>query len=459
MSESSKISRFNELRKKYPLFIFEGFSYTLDQGNVLTLKYDLRIGDEIKFAPTHKLHLGHWSTDHLNHNILSNMGFHIGMVELVSYWKATCSPTVLIKPFRLNEAQQEWWKNLYFNGLGEFFYLNGISTNIEDYLSLSFKDDSADVPGPFSLNLDDKVIIPVGGGKDSVVTLSLIGNESSAAMVINQRDATRRCIEVAGLKDRTFEIERTIDPVLLELNSKGFLNGHTPFSSLVAFVSVLVSAITGKRHIALSNEASANEVTIPGTHVNHQYSKSFAFERDFRSYMHLFISPDINYFSFLRPLNELQIAALFSRSEEYFDVFKSCNVGSKTDAWCCNCPKCLFTWIMLAPFITHKRLIEIFGSDLWENNGLIGYLEQLSGIASEKPFECVGTIDEINASLNYIISNRQSSDLPALLDHYIKHKSIGAPENFKDQLKHWNLEHALEDRFDKLLRDALVKII
>jgi UDP-N-acetyl-alpha-D-muramoyl-L-alanyl-L-glutamate epimerase len=458
MSGSSKISRFNELRKKYPLFTFESFFYTIDQGDSLTLKYEFRIGDDIKFAPTHKLQLGKWEMGHLTHDILSNLVFHIGMVELVSYWKATCSPSVLIKPFRLNKAQQKWWKNLYFNGLGEFFYLNGINTNFEDYLSFSFDDDSIDLPGPFSVKLNDELIIPVGGGKDSVVTLSLLGGKNSSPLVINQRDATRSCIEVAGLKDNTFEIERTIDPLLLELNSRGYLNGHTPFSSLVAFVSALASAITGKRHIALSNEASANEVTIPGTHVNHQYSKSFAFERDFRSYLHTFISPDINYFSFMRPLNELQIAALFSRNEKYFNVFKSCNVGSKTDAWCCNCPKCLFTWIMLSPFIEHNRLIEIFGSDLWENSGLVSYLEQLTGIASEKPFECVGTIDEINAALGYMLTKASAHSLPFLLNHYKKYKTINDPGSLESHLRYWNAEHALDERFGKLLKDAVDKI-
>jgi UDP-N-acetyl-alpha-D-muramoyl-L-alanyl-L-glutamate epimerase len=458
MSESSKISIFKELRKKYPLFTFEDFSYTLDQGNQLTLKFDFRIGDSIKFSPSHKMNLDRWSTVHLNKDLLSNLVFHIGMVELVSYWKATCSPTILIKQFKLTVEQQKWWKNLYFNGLGEFFYLNGINANFEDFISFSFDDDSIDLPGPFSLNLNDELIIPVGGGKDSVVTLSLLGSENSSPLVINQRIATLSCIAVAGLKDNTFEIERTIDPLLLELNSRGYLNGHTPFSSLVAFVSALASAITGKRHIALSNEASANEVTIPGTHVNHQYSKSFAFERDFRSYLHAFISPDINYFSFLRPLNELQIAALFSHNEKYFVNFKSCNVGSKTDEWCCNCPKCLFTWIMLSPFIEHNRLIEIFGSDLWENSGLVGYLEQLTGIASEKPFECVGTIDEINAALGYLLTKASVHSLPFLLEHYKKYKTIDVPESLESHLRYWNAEHALEARFDKLLQDALDKI-
>ena len=51
----------------------------------------------------------------------------LGMVELVSYWKITCSPQVVIEAGSLSEEQILWWKDLYFNGLGEFFYVNKIT--------------------------------------------------------------------------------------------------------------------------------------------------------------------------------------------------------------------------------------------------------------------------------------------------------------------------------------------
>ena len=48
--------------------------------------------------------------------------FNIGMIELISYWKATCSPTIVVKPYSLNEEQIKFWQKLYYNGLSEFFY-------------------------------------------------------------------------------------------------------------------------------------------------------------------------------------------------------------------------------------------------------------------------------------------------------------------------------------------------
>lgn len=154
--------------------------------------------------------------------------------------------------------------------------------------------------------------------------------------------------------------------------------------------------------------------------INHQYSKSIAFEKDFRDYVYNYINEDINYYSFLRPLSELQIALLFSQFSAYFPVFKSCNVGSKTDIWCCNCSKCLFTFIILSPFLSPTVLKTIFSVNLFDKENLIPTLQELIGETEAKPFECVGTIEEVCIALCESI--QQYKTLPPLL-HYFKNTS------------------------------------
>lgn len=78
------------------------------------------------------------------------MIFSLGMVELVSYWKITCSPEVIVEAGVLNDRQILWWKDLYFNGLGEFFYVNDISeANAQDFMEIhcrpSETEDASDV--------------------------------------------------------------------------------------------------------------------------------------------------------------------------------------------------------------------------------------------------------------------------------------------------------------------------
>lgn len=221
--------------------------------------------------------------------------------------------------------------------------------------------------------------------------------------------------------EQIFIIEREIDPLLLKVNAKGYLNGHTPFSAMLAFYTVLAAHLTQTRDIALSNESSANEATIVGTEINHQYSKSLEFERDFQYYVAHFMNDCAHYYSHLRPYSELQIAQFFAQYEQYHAVFRSCNAGSKENKWCCNCSKCLFAYIILSPFIEDEKMIQIFGEDLLNKESLVHYFDQLVGWEDTKPFECVGTVEEVNQAIQMIMESRKDK---TLIQRYIHNNNL-----------------------------------
>lgn len=407
----SNQAKFDSLREKFESFRYEDFHYSVENGDFFA-SFDFVLSPEIAFHPCFKIparSFYHWNS--IPKPLLDNIIFHIGMIEMISYWKIACPKKVVVKPFVLDEEQIRWWKKLYFNGLGEFFYVNGITTSIDDFMILtSCRPERSGVetsPTDNAALLHEQTLIPVGGGKDSVVTLELLKNRIPAIpLIINPRGATNECVAAAGFtEEQTAIIKRTLDPTMLKMNAEGYLNGHTPFSAMLAFYTILLGFATKSKYIALSNESSANEPTVPDTEINHQYSKSVAFENDFRHYVAKYINADIQYFSFLRPLNELQIAKLFSRAKDYHKVFKSCNAGSKTDSWCGHCPKCLFTWLALSPFISRKELTEIFSKDLLSDNSLRPILDQLDGSVEVKPFECVGTVGEVRACVNNILQH------------------------------------------------------
>ena len=420
----------------FPEFIYESFHYDV-QSDGLHISFCFRLNDKLAFEPTAIIPSRPFlHPERLSKKTLDTLVFHIGMIELISYWKAYCSPTVVVKPFRLTDKQLDFWRKLYFNGLGEFFYTNRIEATMDDFMQFRCEGSSYTEPiadrlfnSPAGLDTFDTHLVPIGGGKDSVVTLEALSGSGPQVrqstnrplpLIMNPRGATVDCVARAGYTmDEVLVIKRTIHPLLLDLNRQGALNGHTPFSAMLAFYTLLASALTGCRpDIALSNENSANESTVSGSSVNHQYSKSLEFENDFRSYVADYLSKEFNYYSFLRPLSELQIAMLFAQQEKYFDVFKSCNVGSKTDVWCGHCAKCLFAYIILSPFIAPERLDAIFGKNMLDDKSLQLEFDQLTGHAETKPFECVGTVSEVNSALSMTLAKWYNDKRPALLVDY-----------------------------------------
>jgi hypothetical protein len=453
LKSADQQSKFFQLRQKYSYFVYQ--SYQIEQcQELLRLTFNFNLADCYYFSPVIEIPFRSFYSWKLPESSLQNLAFHIGMIELISYWKLSCAPQVIIRPHKLTEAQLAFWKKLYYQGMGEFFYVNGITVSQEDYLHLISEGIALKA---VEQDFTDGVLVPVGGGKDSVVSLELLkGEERAIPLIINPRPASSRCAAVAGFEeDQTAVVWRQLDPLMLELNQQGFLNGHTPFSALLAFVSLLIAAETGCRHIALSNESSASEATVPGTDINHQYSKSFDFEQDFRAYVTSYIHPQLNYFSLLRPLNELQIAERFSLHTAYHRVFKSCNVGSKTDSWCGQCPKCLFTWIVLSPFLGSKELEKIFGKPMEDDSTLIDVLESLAGQTAAKPFECVGTIDEVQAVLNWHRGKETAFAGSPLLRLYFDrnpNRLVGAHQ-LTNLLQAQNRQHFVPRQWLKLMED------
>ena len=223
--------------------------------------------------------------------------------------------------------------------------------------------------------------------------------------------------------------KRALDPHLFELNALGYPNGHVPITGIIAFVLQLVNYLYEYRIDVLSNEKSADEGNTlwHGIDVNHQYSKSREFEEDFSTYAQVYMS-GTEYKSILRDLSEIEIAERFAKMREYFPVFSSCNNNFKviesnkttSDRWCLQCPKCAFVFALLRPYISHEDVITIFGRDLYEDPSLIPLYEELLGQSGHKPFECVGTYEEVNFSIERAVGKyrEEGRGIPKLLSFF-----------------------------------------
>lgn len=448
---------FEELRKKYPKFIYNSYKI-FEEEDKICIEYEFEIENLTKFKPRIEILKKNFKFKDINTNKVKNIVFNLGMVEAISYFKPTCSPYFLIKCGKLDSFQERWFKKLFYLGQGEFRFLNNINISQDDFVKFISEGENLIIDSEID-NLNG-IIIPIGGGKDSNVTLDLLKNykKDSLAFRIGSKSVPLECAKIAGFTDNEIiEVNRIIDKNLLDLNSKGFLNGHTPFSAIVAFITYLCSYLLGKKYIALSNEASANEANVEGENINHQYSKTIEFENDFREYSEKYLKGNVEYFSMLRPISELQIAMLFSQLEEYHSIFNSCNVGSKKEPWkwCCSCPKCLFVYTILSPFLYKEKLVKIFGEDLFIKESLLKTFIELCGYGETKPFECVGTYNEIRYAISKTIENLENNgkELPFLLKYYKNNFEL-SNENL---LTYYNTNNNLTKEFEEILKDRLRK--
>lgn len=437
-------------RSKYPNFIYNSYSWIENDENI-TITYDFEIEFLTKFKATSIIMKEDIEFDTSNKNLIDNLVFNLGMVELISYWKAVCSKNVIVKCGYLNEEQISWFKKLYYYGLGELFYTNGITNDIETFMNITCNGKKIEFNSDKELK---DYLIPIGGGKDSCVTLERLKNANNYALIVNPTNVTLGCADIA-LVNKIVKVRRVIDKELIRLNSEGYINGHTPFSSMIAFLSTLIAYMTGKKYIALSNESSANEANVDGTKVNHQYSKSVEFENDFRYYSNKYLLTGTSYFSFLRPITEYQIGCMFSKLKKYHNIFKSCNVGSKETnwKWCCKCSKCLFVYTILSPFLYKNELVNIFGNDLFEDKELLNTFIELLGYGKNKPFDCVGTYEEVNFAVSKIIEKLKDNELPYLLRYYKDNYKLVDTSN--DLLNYFNNNHNLNEEQLELLKEGL----
>lgn len=418
------MDKFERFRSEAPVFAYKSFSVT-ETDTTIEIDYVFDIEGLAQFHPG-------WSFPRpegmsvKGDAVFERLAFSLGMAEIVSYWKAACSPLMRVECGELDSQQISWWKKLYFLGLGEFFYVNGINTDVDSFMDIQ-------CTGRFGCTSDAErpelsgCLVPIGGGKDSALTLETLtqAGMKCRCYAINKRCSITGTVLTAGLDESALiTAKRRFDRSLIELNNKGYLNGHTPFSSVVAFSAEITAYLNRLRYIVLSNEDSANESTVAGQSVNHQYSKSFEFEQDFHEYEEKYLRTGIYYFSFLRPLSEFQIAKMFVSHRKYLPVFRSCNLGSKVspDIWCGDCPKCLFVSLILSPFLSRSELAEIFGKDMINDTAMNDYFIELIGKSEHKPFECVGSIDEVNLAVTLAIRNAEKNgeELPYLFKKYVE---------------------------------------
>lgn len=333
-----------------------------------------------------------------------------------SYFKLK-APTNVHLDFGLSPAGKRLIDDIYSNGLGEFYARNQL--DIFDKLAIESK--GIEPLRPTSHDTKATSLLLIGGGKDSLVSAQIMDElgENYVPFAVNAKGPILSSFD--RIERGNLAAKRTLDPLMIELSKRSEnLNGHVPSTAMNSIIASLVAHQQHFTRVVLSNERSASEGNRPfaGRMVNHQHSKSLAFEKLFHAAL-TETGTSIEYFSILRPFSEARIAEIFARESKFDSIFASCNrnfrqTGHDGDLWCCACPKCQFVFLILAPHMPRTRLVEIFGKDLLANKTAHGDFAELVGLSGHKPWECVGEIMEAAASVHQLMQDAEWRDTPLL---------------------------------------------
>lgn len=475
-----------ELRQRHPLFSYDSYQAEVTAAG-LEVTFFFKLKPDILFKPQlviHGVKKADWAA--IPQSLRNAWLFQLGLAEIPSYWKATASPEIVIRAGFLDQTQIDWWQKLLIKGLGEYFYQNQIDFTEDDFVYWHVDHEAVEKTASKAATAAQTIqhtkktkryLLPLGGGKDSAAAASFLKEQGQpfATLLLNPTPAMKQVNQVLEPIE-TIEISRQIDPKLLELNQVGYLNGHVPFSAYLAFLSRWTAHLFGYQSVVIANERSSNQGNVQylGQEINHQYSKSYEFESDFNQYLqqnNLAVETELpNYFSLLRPLYELQISRLLSRSPlfpQLASVFRSCNQGQKTNEWCGACPKCLFTFISFLPFIGLERTEKIFGQNLLNKNSLLPIAQDLVGLGQTKPFECVGTYTESQVAFylcrEHYLNKKLAlpplltqiwSKLAAAQDLTSKKLTEEMKTTAEKLLSAWNDSHQLPAELELGLKDA-----
>ncbi|MDO1530600.1 UDP-N-acetyl-alpha-D-muramoyl-L-alanyl-L-glutamate epimerase [Fulvimonas sp. R45] len=395
------------------------------------------------------------------------------LVAGVSYYKAGVPPRIEVADGPLDAATADLLDALYLHGLAEFAYRNGLdlrgrisfprSATSPSPLRGEGRGEGPTSPHAPPLGLPKRTLVPIGGGKDSLVAVEAIksiGGDATAVWVGNS-PLIAACAGRTGLP--TLNIQRELAPGLFELNRLGAWNGHIPVTAVNSAILAVAAVLYGHDSIAFANERSASAATLEydGQQVNHQWSKGYAFEQLLGEWLHTHVAADLDYCSLLRPYSELAITRAFARLPQYFEAFSSCNrnfriLGPKpADRWCGQCPKCHFVFLALAPFLPKPRLLAIFGRNLLDDETQAAGFDALLEYKDHKPFECVGEGAEARAAM-YALSQRPEWQEDALVARF-RAEILPQLDASQLALEPW-LEPSAEHRVPARLQGALKAI-
>jgi len=329
-----------------------------------------------------------------------------------SYYKSFPTREVVFASHVIDAWQADFFNKVYQEGLSQFAFENGLTrdqlahfeaTNNESRQQLEYK-------GSGVLALES-------GGKDSLLVAALLEEAGVVFTPWYVSSAEDHPAILGGFKAPLLTTMRLIDhDNLQKAQTVGGKNGHIPVTYILQSLALIQAILLGKSTVVVSiaHEGEEAHEWIGDLPVNHQWSKTWAAEQAFATYVEKYVAMGLQIGSPLRQYSELKMAELFAQHAwaRYGHSFSSCNLANykqghqnATLTWCGECPKCANSYLLFAPFIEASELQSLFNDqDLFAKPLLETTFKGLLGIDGVmKPFECVGEVEELRLAYHKAI--------------------------------------------------------
>ena len=212
---------------------------------------------------------------------------------------------------------------------------------------------------PIALDLPRRSCVPVGGGKDSIVTLECLKRAGEPLVLFALGDAEPIAACIAAIRTAVHPGASPARPRLVPTQRRGRAERPCPDHRDPE------RHRSGRRGAVLAATRSRCRTSTPPAPPTLRPTASrsiissanpWSSNGDFAEYVAGHISPSLAYFSLLRPLSEIEIARRFAQLSGLFSDLSQLQHRLPADApdergqaWCGDCPKCRFVFLALGP--------------------------------------------------------------------------------------------------------------
>ena len=296
--------------------------------------------------------------------------------------------------------ESDWWNEDIYWYLQQKFYLEKWDWEKMPRIEFSLTDIETD----WCPSVKDSYLLAVSGGKESTfafewmekagLTFETFTLHHAGGILGNTWQEKFPVFDCIRVRSQLWEIlTHPREDAAQHFGYEGVRNDPTITNALFAMMAI--AAQEGHKFLVLANDKSSNEsnATYQGRSVNHQSAKGSDYVERFNNFLERKGLP-FRYVSICEEVYSIAtVAQLSVWNKGIVKDLTSCNEAQwskDSSRWCCNCPKCAFSFALIEAATDNDFAIEVVGKDLFTIQKLEKLWTRLFDENAEKPFECVG---------------------------------------------------------------------